>query len=806
MAEELQTTPDTEQPAKPATDFLWLVCCALVTAVASFVRFFWLELKPLHHDEGVNGYFLTSLFRSGEYKYDPANYHGPDLYYIALAFTKIFGLNTLSIRWSVAIFGVLVVVLAFFLRRYIGKTGALFAAFFLALSPGMSYISRYFIHEILFVFFSFGIVIAILCFIERRRAGIGAILWTSLLLLVCFLPSALNLANVIENSLKVNQFIADENASVLWTLRVLFFLIEAALVFFVMRMLLAWNEGQPIYLLLASASTVLLFATKETAFITLGTMLIAVVCVWLWRRISASESFAAKKFWIFLVPSLLGLTVIPLSILLERAEVYKSSEKFSFYTGLKTLYENFSTTHDAAQVYLFYGIVGLCALAAAAWIIFVLFSRDPREDERDAEWQLMADEQLTWENFRVKTTAADTREFAIVKSAVFGASIVFVWLFVRYAIDILIAWKSEKSVSSALARIDLSKVDFWILTVAFVLLLFAGILRQTKKPQKISTDLLWMTVAVVIVFLYVGALFFSSFFTYPEGLKGAFEAYAIWTKTGNTDHTQNGMWAYVRWGMIIEAPILALSALGTLIAFYKARHRFAMFAGLWAFGLFAAYTIIPYKTPWLALSFLLPMCIIAGYGVGELLNSKQLLEKIAGGVLAIGASVILAFQTYDINFVRYDDDRMPYIYAHTRRGFLDLIKQIEYYADKSGQGKQAKIEIVSPDYWSMPWYMNDYPNAIFQGKPVDVSAAEMIVAKKDEQDAEIVSRYAIRYRVAGEYPLRPGVDLVLLVRRDIADSDTKDIYSVFGEPFNVTPDETETPPVNAIPVGTPNRK
>lgn len=802
MNEELQTTTDNEHQTKPATDYFWLLCCALVTAVASFVRFFWLELKPLHHDEGVNGYFLTNLFRSGEYKYDPANYHGPDLYYISLAFTKIFGLNTLSIRWSVAIFGVLVVILAFYLKGYIGKTGALFAAFFLALSPGMSYISRYFIHEILFVFFSFGIVIAILCFIERRKAGFGAIAWTSLLLLICFLPSALNLAGVIENSLKVNQFIADDNAMVLWTLRGLFILIEAALVFFVMRMLLAWNEGQPIYLLLASASTVLLFATKETAFITLGTMLIAVGCVWIWRRINASENFAAKKFWIFLVPSILGIVVIPLSILLERSGVYKSSERFSFYTGLKTIYENFSTTHDAAQIYLFYGIVWLCALAAAAWIMFVLFSRDPRESDLEEDWQ------LTWENFREKTTAADTREFAIVKSAVFGATIVLVWLFVRYAIDILIAWKSEKSVSTALAKIDLSKVDFWILTVAFVLLVFAGILWLTKKPQKISTDLVLMTIASVIVFLYVGALFFSSFFTYPEGLKGAFEAYAIWTKTGNTDHTQNGMWAYVRWGMIIESPLLILSALGTLIAFYKARHRFAMFAGLWAFGLFAAYTIIPYKTPWLALSFLLPMCIVAGYAVGEFLNSGKMLEKITGVMLAIGASVILAFQTYDINFVRYDDDRMPYIYAHTRRGFLDLIRQIEYYADKSGQGKQAKIEIVSPDYWSMPWYMNDYPNAIFQGKPIDVSSAEMIVAKKEEQDAEIVSRYAIRYRVAGEYPLRPGVDLVLLVRRDIADSDTKDIYSVFGEPFVITPDDTETPalPQTASPGETPKRR
>ena len=116
--------------AAPAAEFgpeiperVWTYAGAGVLLAALALRVYALEMKPLHHDEGVNGHFLIGLFREGVYKYDPANYHGPDLYYIALAFTKIFGLNTLSVRWSVAVFGVLTVVLAFFLRKHIGKTG-----------------------------------------------------------------------------------------------------------------------------------------------------------------------------------------------------------------------------------------------------------------------------------------------------------------------------------------------------------------------------------------------------------------------------------------------------------------------------------------------------------------------------------------------------------------------------------------------------------------------------------------------------------------------------------------------------------
>lgn len=582
---------------KPQTaDKLWLAACSIIGAIAAFLRFYNLELKPLHHDEGVNGFFLMTLFREGIYKYDPQNYHGPDLYYFALAFSKMFGLNTTSVRGSVAIFGVLTVVLAFFLKNYIGKVGSLVAALFLALSPGMVFISRYFIHEISFVFFSFAIVVGVLFFVEKRKAGIAAIAAMTFLLLICLLPTALNLANAV----------GDGNQTISWIARLGLLAVEAVLVFLVMRMILAWNGGRAIYLILASASAALLFATKETAFITIGTLPIACVSAWIWRKI------------------------------------YRS-----------------------------------------------MFG-EPQENELEPV-------ALTWTNFR------------------------------------------------------------------------AGLGD--------SGDLTLVVVLCAVVFAYVGILFFSSFFTYSEGVGKAFEAYSLWTKTGTKDHTQNGMWAYLKWGMKLESPVLIVSLIGALIALAKANKRFAVFAAFWAFGIFAAYTIIPYKTPWLALSFLLPMCVVAGYGVNELITSKDNIVKLLGALVLALSLAILGYQTYDLNFQRYDDDAMPYVYAHTKRGFHDLISNIERYAEKSGRGKEASIEVVSPDYWSMPWYMRDYKNAVFHGQLADVNASEMIVAST-AQKGELNERYGARYRYAGTYPLRPGVDLILLVRKNLADADAQDLYKI----------------------------
>lgn len=655
-------------------DIIWLVSSGLVTAIAIFLRFFWLGLKPFHHDEGVNGFFLTTLFREGVYKYDPANYHGPTLYYVTLAFTKVFGLETLPVRWSVAIFGVLTVVLALFLKRYIGKIGALFAALFLALSPGMVYISRYFIHEILFVFFSLAVVVAMLFFVEKRKAGIFAIGWMTLLLLICFLPSTLNLAGAI----------AGQNTTALWSLRAGFFIIEAILVFLVMRMLLAWNNGTPIYLLLASASVILLFATKETGFITIGTMLIACVCIWMWRGLIRVDLVEKNKYvFIFL-----GHLVVLAGALYYRAKITE---------GAKLFYETFLPDGKPQQFWVFTGIVAVMVAAFAAWIVFLI--RLDKDDGTPLDEPI----ELTWSSLRNKLGGAP---------------------------------------------------DLWLLIAS-----------------------------AAVIFIYVGVLFFSSFFTHWDGVAGSVKAYLEWGKTGSKDHTQNGVLAYVRWLWRVEAVIIILSVLGTLIAVFKAKHRFAMFTGLWGFGLFAAYTIIPYKTPWLALSFLLPMCIISGYALRELLRSANIANKILGGFLAAIATGVLVFQTYELNFVRYDDNDMPYIYAHTSREFLEMIKQIEYYAEKSKRGRDATIEIVSPDYWPMVWYMRDYKKANFHGNLIDANVAEMIVAKTHDQDDEVIRRYSAHYKYVGTFALRPGVDLVLLVKKDLADPNAKELYTIESAPI-----------------------
>ena len=477
--------------------------------------------------------------------------------------------------------------------------------------------------------------------------------------------------------MRIPGFLGEENTTAVWLVRIGLIIFECVLIFFVIRLLSEWNNGRPIYLLLAAACLALLFATKETAFITLGTMAIACVCIWAREQIAVSA----------------------------RAKMVSDKD--------------------------------LCGCG------------DRRHCLRVDSCEQLPDIGKDFGRWAFELTKAGTAD-SFVNIFYFAVAVLpatFVYL--------LYAW--DKSGSASEIEADSSRISL----AAFCNGLGTG------------GDRALIIAASVALIVYLTVLFFSSFFTYAAGVNAFFEAYAIWLKTGSKDHTQNGIWAYIDWGMKSDSPIMILSLVGLLIALMKGKNRFAMFAGLWAFGLFLAYSIIPYKTPWLALSFLLPMCIAAGYAIGEVLEPKFLDAKANAITKALGYSVavmsisLLAYFTYDLNFVRYDDEDAPMVYAHTQREFLDMVADIERFAAESGKGKETAIDIVSPDYWPLVWYLKDYPKAVFHGRIAD-STAEMIVAKKNDQDADVKRMYSGNYDYYASYKLRSGVDLVLLVRKDLA--------------------------------------
>lgn len=502
----------------------WFWTSSGLLAAAAFLRLFELTLKPLHHDEGVNGLFLTNLFRTGYYHYDPANYHGPSLYYfgwITTTINSVFygkdGLSTFAIRLVTALFGIGIVWLLLCLRRQLGTFGAVAAAALAVVSPGMVFFSRYFIHEILFVFFSLGIVVCVLRYLQNH---------------------------------------------------------------------------QPRDFLLAAASAALLGTTKETWIITVGVWLIAIPC-----------------------------TV--------------------FYLRLR--------------------------------------------------------------NVPIAETGTDSN------------------------IDDLTRAVSDPSPAPAWSRAKLYGIA-----------------------------------AAIFVGLWV--LLYSSFFTnLPQGVYDSVLTFGYWFKTSHSSPHDYGWNKYLEWLSRSEMPLLLLGALGVVMALWRARERFAVFAAFWSLGILAAYSLVHYKTPWCALNITLPLIIMSGYGL------QQLYEKRGGRgwavLILVGAAGFSLYQAVVLTFIEYDNDSQPYVYAHTSRELLAMVDEIDSVAAGRPEGEQIGISIMSPEHWPLPWYLRDYPNAGYWGKVVDSTQPILIV--HEDQLAEVDSKFGGRYRRVRGYNLRPGNQLFLYLRRDI---------------------------------------
>lgn len=524
-----------KEPASSETDRVdvgdhtWRRAAIVILLITAFLRVYDLALVPLHHDEGVNGNFLLRLVREGFYQYDPSNYHGPTLYYFSAVIPWLarlfggvdsqttYGLHTVTIRLIPALFGIGTVWLVLILRRHIGGIGSLCAASLLAISPGAVYLSRYFIHETLFVFFTLGIVITVLKYFEG---------------------------------------------------------------------------GHPAYLVLSSLSAALLFATKETAFISVGVLVIA-----------------------------LGITYI--------------------YPRLVNTKKNQATA-------------------------FRNFNRGTSNE---------------------------------------------------------LAW-------------------FWLLVA-------------------------------VIVFIGVNVLFYSSFFSnYPKGVYDSLKTFEFWTKTGKQAHVQPAA-TYGYWLLRQEAPILFSAVLGGLFAVIRPRNAFALFSALWAFGILAAYSLVPYKTPWLVLNFVVPLAIVGGYAfqvfyhlMGNRLSILSLLL-----LFAIGVS---GYKSVDLNFYNYDNDdsHYVYVYAHTRRELHSLVDAIERIAERTGERGSLGITITSPDYWPLPWYLRNYSRVGYYGRLTSTNEPVIVASTSQREDIERThgekyQQVSSSFNLQGSFPLRPGVDLLVYHRRDL---------------------------------------
>lgn len=124
-----------------------------VLVLAFVLRVIWLDLKPVHFDEGVNGAFVDQMTRQGYYHYDPTNFHGPLHFYVLFISQTLFGRDLWALRMPIVLVSTACVGLMLAFRRFFDERACQLAALAMAVSPAMIFYGRYAIHESWLVFF-----------------------------------------------------------------------------------------------------------------------------------------------------------------------------------------------------------------------------------------------------------------------------------------------------------------------------------------------------------------------------------------------------------------------------------------------------------------------------------------------------------------------------------------------------------------------------------------------------------------------------------------------------------------------------
>ena len=167
---------------------LFYALFALILLAGFVLRFYDLTNRPIHHDEGVIGWFKLNILNAclnpdlqnfdfvafaracgSSYTYDP-DYHGPFEYLLGAWVFKLFGASDFTLRAPECIFALATIALLLPLRKNLGDVGVLTAGALLAVSPSMVYYSQRAYMDNFFIFFTLGAVVCAVKYLDGRKS------------------------------------------------------------------------------------------------------------------------------------------------------------------------------------------------------------------------------------------------------------------------------------------------------------------------------------------------------------------------------------------------------------------------------------------------------------------------------------------------------------------------------------------------------------------------------------------------------------------------------------------------------------
>ena len=242
---------------------------------------------------------------------------------------------------------------------------------------------------------------------------------------------------------------------------------------------------------------------------------------------------------------------------------------------------------------------------------------------------------------------------------------------------------------------------------------------------------------LVIVFFYSGT--FRDF----GALKGLYETFSVWVKTGvdSGGHEKKSFdlvgplnWYWVALMARYEWPAL-LGLLASLRYIWPSdsRMRFLAIAGG---GTLLAYSIIPYKTPWCVISILWPFYLILG---GLLREWSENSGKRRVWLVALPALLVSLVACVRLNFFAFTNDSEPYVYVQTYEDIWKFTDPLLKEAKSTPESYHMEGIIILDSYYPLPWMLGDFTKIGYYRKdnrPARMVADFVLIDTAQENDTE----------------------------------------------------------------------
>ena len=334
------------------------------------------------------------------------------------------------------------------------------------------------------------------------------------------------------------------------------------------------------------------------------------------------------------------------------------------------------------------------------------------------------------------------------------------------------AWletRSEKSLILAAFCLGLLATVKETYALSLVIVAIAGLLARTWSHGRPRLRELWEiprpgTIARLVAALAVPyVLLYTSFFANPWGLLDSFGTFLFWAPKGIEGAGHAKPWHYfLRLLLSFETVTVVCAVAGGWIA-VRRRDAFGTFCALWAAGELAAYSLLRYKTPWLALNILLPAVLAAG-----VLFREAFARPAPAAVRAFLAALLVVglawggWRAAEVSFLRFDDDRLALVYVPTHRDVKELLVYVREAARPSPARARPSVRIFGRHAWPLPWYLRDLPGMEYRHEiPPHPDGDVLVLEKQLEGRLRPLLRQRYRRR---EYQLRPRVWVAVYVK------------------------------------------